>query len=311
MNTNNRTVSAEKTKNAAVWKVLTAGFGWGIIGVFSRPLSGAGFDAVQITFTRSLIVAVGMAIFLLLTDKSQFRIQWKDIWMFLGSGLLSIVFFNVCYFLTIERATLAAASILLYTAPCFVLLMSAVLFHERITGQKIAALFLAFAGCVLVSGFTGGQMSAGAVLTGIGSGIGYALYSIFGSIALKKYKPLTVIFYTFLIASAGIIPFSHVQEIPLLLQGKPMVWVSMLALGIVSTFLPFLFYTNGLKEIEAGKASVLAFAEPMVATIAGIVIFGEVLHIQNAIGILLIFLAILFLNLPMRDVWGFGKRLHS
>ncbi|MDO5336157.1 MAG: EamA family transporter [Eubacteriales bacterium] len=290
--------NAAKTRNAAVWKVLAAGFGWGIIGVFSRPLSGAGLDAVQITFTRSLIVAVGMAVFLLLTDKSQFRIHWKDIWMFLGSGLLSIVFFNICYFLTIDKATLAAASILLYTAPCFVLLMSAVLFHEKITGQKIAALFLAFAGCVLVSGFSGGQMGVGAVLTGIGSGVGYALYSIFGSIALKKYKPLTVIFYTFLIASVGIIPFSHVQEIPALLHGRPMAWISMLALGIVSTFLPFLLYTDGLRELEAGKASVLAFAEPMVATIAGIVIFREVLHVQNALGILLIFLAILLLNLP-------------
>lgn len=288
----------------SVLQILAAGFGWGIIGVFSRPLSQAGMSPVQITFARSAIVAIGMALFLLLTDRSQFRIRIKDLWMFLGSGLLSIVFFNICYFITIERSTLAVASILLYTAPCFVLLMSALFFHEKITLQKLAALVLAFGGCMLVSGFTGGQMSPGAVLTGIGAGLGYALYSIFGSVALKKYPPFTVIFYTFLIASAGLIPFSSIHEIGGYLDGRPMTVVSMLALGVVSTFLPFLLYTDGLRYIEAGKASVLAFAEPMVATLAGILLFKEALHIQNALGILLIFLAIVLLNIPLG-----GKRV--
>ena len=42
-----------------------------------------------------------------------------------------------------------------------------------------------------------------------------------------------------------------------------------LALGLVSTFFPFISYTLGLRQMEAGKASVLAFAEPMVAAVAG------------------------------------------
>ena len=287
-------------QKAAVAKILAAAAGWGIIGVFSRPLSDAGLNAVQITFVRSVIVALGMALYLLLTDRKQFQIHWKDIWMFLGTGLLSIVFFNICYFLTIERATLAAASILLYTAPCFVMLMSAVFFHEKVTVQKLAALVLAFAGCVLVSGFTGGQMSGSAVLTGIGSGIGYALYSIFGSVALKKYQPFTVIFYTFLIASVGLVPFSAVTEIGAVMVGSGSVIASGLALGVLSTLLPFILYTVGLKELEAGKASVLAFAEPMIATIAGIVIFKEKVNMQNALGIVLIFAAILLLNMRLR-----------
>lgn len=287
-------------QKAAVAKILAAAAGWGIIGVFSRPLSDAGLNAVQITFVRSVIVALGMALYLLLTDRKQFQIHWKDIWMFLGTGLLSIVFFNICYFLTIERATLAAASILLYTAPCFVMLMSAVFFHEKVTVQKLAALVLAFAGCVLVSGFTGGQMSGSAVLTGIGSGIGYALYSIFGSVALKKYQPFTVIFYTFLIASMGLVPFSAVTEIGAVMIGSGSVIASGLALGVLSTLLPFILYTGGLKELEAGKASVLAFAEPMVATIAGIVIFKEKVNMQNALGIVLIFAAILLLDMRLR-----------
>lgn len=289
---------------SAAVKILIAGFGWGIIGVFSRPLSAAGLSAVQITCIRSVIVAVGMAVILLVKDRSLFRIKLKDLWMFLGTGLLSIVFFNICYFLTIERATLAAASILLYTAPCFVLVMSAIFFGEKITIQKIVALILAFAGCTLVSGFSGGQMSWFAVMTGIGSGFGYALYSIFGTVALKKYRPFTVTFYTFLVASAGLLPISEVGEIMQVLTKALYVLGNGLALGLISTLLPFIFYTAGLKQMEAGKASVLAFAEPLVATIAGILIFKEKLNVQNGAGMGLIFLAILLLNIPL----NVGKR---
>lgn len=68
---------------------------------------------------------------------------------------------------------------LLYTAPSIVMILSLVLFHERITVQKLIALVLAFAGCCLVS-LVGGEhkLSTIGILYGFGAGFGYALYSI-------------------------------------------------------------------------------------------------------------------------------------
>ena len=284
-----------KNRKAAA-QILAAGTGWGIIGVFSRPLSAAGLSVIQITAIRCLIVAAGMAIILLIRDRSQFRIRLRDLPLFAGIGILSLVFFNVCYFLTIQQATLAAASILLYTAPFFVLLASAFLFHEPVTPRKLVALFLAFGGCVLVSGSGGGRMGAAAILTGIGSGIGYGLYSILGSVALKRCRPFTMVFYAFLIAAAALLPFCRPAEIgAVLAAGRPAL-VCALALGLVSTLLPFLLYTTGLQQMEAGRAAVLAFAEPMVAALSGIVVFQEALTWQSALGIALIFGAIVLLN---------------
>lgn len=278
-----------------------------MIGVFSRPLSGLGLNAIQITFIRSLVTAIGMGIFLLLKDRKLLRIQLADIWIFLGTGLVSIVFFNVCYFLTIERTTLATASVLLYTAPCFVMLMSVLFFKEKVTLQKLAALVIAFAGCMLASGFVGGDIRALVLLTGLGSGLGYASYSIFGKVALKKYHTFTIVFYTFLVAVTGLIPFSHIPAIFLTFAGRVDGTLTGLGLGVFSTLLPFLFYTTGLEHIEAGKASVMAFTEPMVATIAGIVIFKEIPHLKNIVGILLIFLAIILLNIPIRKLKKEGE----
>ena len=288
-----------RKNHAAVAMILVAATGWGVIGAFSRPLNAAGLSAIQITFVRSAVTLLGMGLLLLVKDRSLFRIHLRDLWMFLGTGLISIVFFNVCYFLTIARTTLSTASILLYTAPCFVMLMSALFFKERVTPQKLAALVLAFAGCMLVSGFAGGGIGATALLTGIGSGLGYASYSIFGKVALKKYETFTLIFYTFLVSTIGLLPFAHPAGIVQALASDAGSSFFALGLGLVSTFMPYILYTTGLRSVEAGRASVLAFAEPMVATLAGIVLFGETMSMKSAAGILLIFAAIVLLNMPL------------
>ncbi len=48
--------------------------------------------------------------------------------------------------------------------------------------------------------------------------------------------------------------------------------------------------------MEAGKAAVLAFSEPLVATLAGILVFHEQLTVMSAIGIGLMFASILYIN---------------
>ena len=298
----------KEKKVFSVMLILTAAAGWGLIGLFSRPLAASGLTALQITFVRSVIVLAGMGIFLLCRDRRLFLIHLRDLWMFFGTGLISIVFFNVCYFTTIRITTLAAASILLYTAPCFVMFMSAIFFKEKITAQKLAALVLAFAGSVLVSGLAEGGISPFGFLAGIGSGIGYATYSIFSKAALKKYHTFTLIFYTFAVASVCLLPFVGIREMTAVVTADARTVATALGLGLVSTFMPYICYTAGLKEVEAGKASVLAFAEPMVAAVTGIGVFHEKLRLRNAAGILLIFLAIVLLNIPLQKKSVFRER---
>jgi len=202
--------------------------------------------------------------------------------------------------MTIQETTLSIASILLYTAPCFVVILSSIIFKEKITLNKILALLMAFIGCILITGIIGMNslnITGFGILTGLGSGICYALYSIFGRLALKKYDTLTVTVYTFIVASVGILPFSNMTEMIGNIVASKIVLTNVLLLGIVSTLVPFLLYTLGLKHMEAGKASVMAFVEPMVATIVGIIFFGEQLNIQNIVGIVLIFMSIILLNL--------------
>ena len=100
----------------------------------------------------------------------------------------------------------------------------------------------------------------------------------------------------FMAVTISLIPFVKLPEVFSSLMTSPALLGKGLALGLVSTFFPFVSYTLGLRQMEAGKASVLAFAEPMVAAVAGIVVFGEMLRVENVLGILLIFTALVVLN---------------
>ncbi len=234
--------------------------------------------------------------YLFVKNPKALRIELRDLWMFVGTGIISIVFFNICYFTTINIATMSLAAILLYTSPYFVIIISAVLFKEKITRRKATSLFIAFVGCVLVTGFQTGGVTLFSVMTGLGSGLCYGLYSIFGNIALKKYNSMTVTVYTFIVAAVGITPFAKPGDVVAIIGQDNSVALIIIGLGLFSTMLPFLLYTEGLSHMEAGKAAVLAFAEPLVATVAGIVIFHESITVMSVVGIGLMLGALVNIN---------------
>ena len=283
----------------AVVHVLIAGVSWGCIGIFTRHLSAFGMPTLAVAFSRSIVATVTLAVLFGLTDRSIFRIRVKDVWMFVGTGFISIGLFNVLYFMTQGLTTLSVAAVLLYTAPFFVIILSKLIFKERITRQKVVALLLAFTGCLFATGLIGGgsvgAIAPLAITTGIASGFTYALYSIFGRVALNHYGPMTVTFYSLLISalSLGVIILIDAPAVPMV---QPKLILGILGLGIVSTALPYVFYTKGLSVLAPSKASVLAFIEPMTATVVGILIFHEPLTLTAALGIGLIFSGIIVLS---------------
>ncbi len=288
----------EKRKIGTVLIILAACF-WGSMGIFVRRLGDYGFDSIQIVSIRVTIAALIFCIVLLIKDKSGFRISAKDIPLFLGLGLGSILFFTVCYFSAIAVMSLSTAAILLYTSPIWIMLMSMLFFHEKMNSRKLVALALAFTGCVLVSGISGGGMTLTGLLLGLGSGIGYGLYSILGTIALRRYTPYTVTTYTFLIAAIG--SWVICRPADMISKFKTADRMSGLLLfciltAVVTAVIPFLSYTLGLRSVEAGRAGILATIEPLVATVIGMICFSEPLTVLSGAGVVLILAAVVILN---------------
>lgn len=278
-------------------QIILAASLWGVIGLFVRGLTALSVSQIQVTMLRALIAAVVLIPVLLLKDRKLFYVRPQHLWCFLGTGVISLTFFNLCYFTAMQHMTLSVASVLLYTAPVFVMLLSAPLFGEKITVSRLGALALVFGGCLMVTGVIGGgavHITGIGLLYGLGAGIGYAMYSIFGRYALNRgYHSFTITFYTFLFSLLGCVPLADVGR--LAVHMTPEVWLYAVGIGIICSVLPYLLYTKGLSGVDNSTASMLATLEPAVATLTGVLIFKETLAWYNLVGMILLFAGMIML----------------
>lgn len=278
--------------------IIIAAALWGLIGLFVKAIAAQGFSSMQIVALRAMASSFCITLVMLWQGVSKLRIKLRDIWMFIGTGILSLVFFNFCYFNCIRSSSLAVAALLLYTAPAFVMLMSLLFFGERFTTKKGIALLCTFIGCACVTGaFEGGlSLTFSGLLYGLGSGFGYALYSIFGKFAVQKYSSLTITAYTFYFALIAAVPLAEFNSIALNKIDLTTIGGS-LGLGLICAVVPYLLYTKGLEQVEPGQASILATIEPFVAAAVGIFCFAEPMTMSKALGMMLIFCSIVILNI--------------
>ena len=146
-------------KTKAYLYIISAAVCWGLIGLFVRTLAAQGFSSMQIVALRSLAAAICVTLPLLQSGSAALRIRLRDLWLFVGTGICSLVFFNYCYFNAMQQTSLAVAALLLYTAPVFVMLMSLLCFGEAFTRTKALALLLTFSGCACVTGVFGSSLT--------------------------------------------------------------------------------------------------------------------------------------------------------
>ena len=253
----------QQGRRMAALLVIAAASLWGSMGLFVRYMNRIGLDSLEIGAVRNLGAALIMLVYALAWRRDSLKVRISDLPYLAGSGLFSIVLFNYCYFKAISLMNLSTAAILLYTSPIFVMLLSAPLFHERITYLKMISLLIAFTGCMLVSGIAGGgtRVTGAGLLFGLGSGFGYALYSIFSRFSINRgLKSLTITLYTFffaavgntLLADFGVI-FQVIQE-----QGGQILLFFFLYAS-VTTVVPYLLYTKGLQATPSRAGSGLGW----------------------------------------------------
>ncbi len=271
--------------------ILAAALLWSSLGVAGRFAFRAGVVPLEAAFYRAAISFVSLLLLLIATNRRALRIRPGDLGLFAAFGFVGVAAFFVVYMTAISMTTVATAAILLYTAPAFVIVLSALLFGETLTTPKAIAVACAFIGCGLVGrgyDLSSLRLNLPGVLAGLASGLAYALYTIFGKTALRRYTPVTTLTYAlgfgtiFLGAAAlatSVIPRAHPTS----------GWMALIYLAFVTTLLAQALYLAGLRYIDAGPASLLATVEPVTAAVLGYIVLGERLEgLQIAGGVLVV-----------------------
>src|SRR5690606_18524552 len=71
----------------------------------------------------------------------------------------------------------------------------------------------------------------------------------------------------------------------------PGVWLDLLLMGVLSTYLAYFVYYTGLRAVEASRAVLVATVEPLLATLLAALLFGERLGVSGIVGGALILFA--------------------
>ena len=289
------TIQERKQSGGACACILAAAALWGAIGLWNRRLLASGLSPTTIVTVRNLGGMLLLSAIFTVKDRNVFRVRREHLKYFFGTGVISVVLFTACYFSCQKICSLAVASVLLYTAPSFVVILSAILWKEPVTGKKLTALGLTLVGCACVCGLFSEDLTVTAtgILLGLGAGFFYALYSIFGRYALAHYDSMTVTVWTFLFAGPASLVFLRPAELAAL---TPSAWLTAAGLVVFSTVLPYILYTKGLSQVESGRASIMASLEPVVASLAGVLVFGEPMGLLTAAGSALVLAGVIILR---------------
>ena len=281
---------------------VIAGTCWGTQGVFVRILANAGFDNLTIIISRISVSILIVFTIILLTDRSKFHVKPHDLPVLFSIGIMGVLFLAFAYNEAVIRTSLSLAAVLLCLAPVFVLLLSAMIFGEKITRLKVFCMLTAVFGCILLSGLLddGGNLRWDTIgfFFGLGSAVANAGYTLTSKLATKKnYSVITIYFYSFILVFAVLAPFADWKMIVGFLIASPMKGSALyLSHSLWTSLLPALVYTLAVKNAEAGKVAIISSGtEPISSMLAGIILYYEIPSLLGIAGMILAIVSLIVL----------------
>ena len=260
---------------------------FGTIGVFRRyiPLSSA-----FLAFARGILGGLFLLVFM--------RVRKKGAGANLPPGVLArlvatgaMIGINwILLFEAYNHTTVAVATLCYYMEPTIVMLLSPLLFKERLTGKKALCAAVSIVGMALVSGVIGGGGQGGSVrgvLFGLGAAVFYSAVVIMNkkTPGIDAYQRTTV-----LLLSAGLVMVPY-----LLLTGgfggagfTASSVALLLIVGIVHTGVAYALYFGGMEGLKVQTIAVFSYIDPVSALLFSALLLREPLSLLNILGAVMI-----------------------
>lgn len=260
----------------------------GTIGIFRRyiPLSSA-----LLAFFRGVIGGTVLCIFAAVGKRGHWQsIERKKLLLLVVSG----AFLGINWILLFEAynyTTIAKATLCYYLQPTIVLLLSPLLFNERLTAKKMICAASALAGMILVSGAAGGGPSQLHEIRGIVFGLGAACFYSAVVILNKKmghvplYEKTIVQLFS---AAVILIPYLLAVGDPGSIVFDADMIILLLIVGVIYTGVVYGLYFGSMDGLRAQTISMLSYLDPMVAMAVSAFVLREPLSTGGIMGAVMI-----------------------
>lgn len=199
-------------------------------------------------------------------------------------GTLSLFALFYC----LQNMPLAVASVLSNLAPLFTVLIAHFFLKEKATWANAALLFVAFVGVYLVKGWDG-SVSLHLTLIGVGGALSAACAYTCVRVLRTTDHPIIVVLYFPLIS----VPLMLYPTITNWISPSLKDWLFILCLGVLTQLAQY-FMTMAYQLEVAAKVMIFNYASVVWSIVFGMFLFGEYLGARHIVGILIIFISIVF-----------------
>lgn len=298
------------TRSAGTATAVVAAVGaaalWGTTGT-AQALGPEGTQPISVGALRIVVGAVALALLAVAVRPgapaplAAQRVRVPQPVVLLLGGLC-VAAYQVCFFEGVARAGVAVGTVVaLGTAPLATGLLG-LLLAERPSRRWGLATAGAVTGVVLLvtgSAGTGGPIDALGILAAVGAGLSYAGYTVAArTLLLRGVRGLVVM--------AGLFVAGAILLLPALLSAdlawlrSPAGWAMVLWLGIGATGVSYVLFQHGLARLSASTVATLSLAEPVTATLLGVLVLRESLSLLTGVGIAVVLLSLLLVAAPAR-----------
>jgi len=269
--------AAPNRGSAGRWLVVGAAFFWGTSATLARSVfRDLQVPALTVVELRLLIACAFLGLWLAIRRPEALRVRREDWLYFVVLALLGVATVQASYYYSISVLGVGLSILIQYIAPTLIVLVDIARGRpvHRIT---ILAVLGALAGTALLVGNAGAaHLSATPWQWAIAfsSAVWFAFYVLYSKRGLERYRPETVLFYTFALAGTFWAFVTPPQRI-LAADYDARTWLLFLSLGIFSTLVPFSLFYAGLRRMRAAEAGIVATTEPVIASVSAAVLLHE------------------------------------
>ena len=241
-----------------------------------------------------------------LKDWPNIKKGWKNIFLL---GLFGIASFNTLLYTAAHSTTAINIALTQAVMPVVIVLISFILFHDRISLFQLFAIVLCMlgAGYIIIRGDWQRLLQLEFVIGDLLMLLAVCLYALYTVLLRKRpdIHPLSFLTMTFAAGVILLLPLYlwEIQKTPPLELTRPVV-ISLLYVAFCPSILAYLCWNRGIQEIGANRAGLYINLIPLFASLLAVLFLGERFQSYHLLGILLISSGLLLFNLPVRQSRG-------
>ena len=276
-----------KSFYTGVYFIALSACGYGVMPIFALFAYRSGINIHTLLFLRFFITALLLFAYLCRTEKGM-RVTKRDLGALFVMGGILYTLQSTLYFTSLKYIPPSLTALLLYTYPIIVPLLSFGFGKERLTVRHLAAVFLSFAGLILILGGPAGKINLLGVGMAFGAALVYSCYIVLGNRLIQKIPPATASAFIALFASCSFLAASvgaHSLRLDLGLAA----WWPVLGIVLFSTVLAMLMFFRGMERTGPTTASIISTLEPLVTILFSWLFFQDKLtpwQLMGTIGVL-------------------------